>query len=1172
MWDVINVIDGKRFWVLCLIFLGLASQSWAQPLPRDPVLVGHWDFDESEGQWAVDASDFGNDGFLGSKMGEDADDPQWIAEGKEGGCLRFDGEGDRVVVQDAPALHPARGVIAEAWAMQTERTPYARVLDKGLTFDMYVHEDGWVSFRTHGAEAKGLHSAQPVPLNQWVKIRAELYAGQGRGGGERPLAGAGQMRLFIDDELVKERVYPDPIENSGHDLTIGATKLGRPFCGLIDEVKIWNVGYEPPPALQRLEPDEHTVGLWHLDGDAKDASAHHNDGELVSGEMVRGRLGQAVRFDGDGCVRVPDNPSLSVTSELTIDAWVNQHERGSYARIVEKSDWAWGLWIGRRGHADFFFKTADGGWHHNVSVTEIGLRRWVHIRAEFDGLEAVVYLDGHEDVRNEMGPGQDELMVSDADLYIGNRHLMDRGFVGMIDEVRISNRVRSERPPLAIKVSPFPSRGTWTVRANARGAEQTVARMTGTVRAAGGEEAVRPFTIDDLARGIGTTEVVMGQPAPGKYVVSLVAHGADGRPVAEAETEVSVVDARPWLEAKAGVTDKVLPPWTPLEVSEGERATVGCWGRRYELGGGGLPRSITSAAEELLAGEVALAFNRGAEAGRATWGAPQVAEKSDARVVLTGGGEAAGCALKMRTQIEFDGLVRCDLEVTPPDGGAELSELRLEIPLRAARATLMHHPMGRWFEDETCAGAVPEEGWQRDNTWYLWVGDEDRGLCWFAEDQTAWGLDAEKPGISLTSEGDRTVLRVWLINGPTKLDAPRTFTWGLMATPVKPMPADWRAWRFGSSRYDVNVAVQWSVKNLSKWHSFPVPHEPEAYVKLGDEAHAKGQRIVPYTNFNMQSNVGEAWEYFGAEWDAHAGRGTAADVLAMGVINMRCCPVTEDWADFITWQYKTFLEEYDWDGFYLDNSIPGRCNNAAHPDSHKNRVHIFGTRELMKRFYAVTKLNDPRNVMVCHMSSRLCIPLLSFCDAYVDGEQYSWALEDFEGGYLDLTSLARVRAELMGRQWGLIPLFLPEIKGGAARTPERTRELLALLLPHGTRFWIGACHRETLLAALDVVDEFGLVEAEFLPYWSNENVLKADAEDLIVSAYTREDKGALVIVSNLGDEDREASVRLELAALGLEGQPAVEGVLDGADVRLQGTTLEVSVPARDFRLILLGLR
>jgi len=283
MWDVINVIDGKRFWVLCLIFLGLASQSWAQPLPRDPVLVGHWDFDESEGQWAVDASDFGNDGFLGSKMGEDADDPQWIAE----------------------------------------------------------------------------------------KLRAELYAGQGRGGGERPLAGAGQMRLFIDDELVKERVYPGPIANSGHDLTIGATKLGRPFCGLIDEVKVWNVGYEPPPALQRLEPDEHTVGLWHLDGDAKDASAHHNDGELVSGEMVRGRLGQAVRFDGDGCVRAPDNPSLSVTSELTIDAWVSQHERGSYARIVEKSDWAWGLWIGRRGHADFFFKTADGGWHHNVSVTEI---------------------------------------------------------------------------------------------------------------------------------------------------------------------------------------------------------------------------------------------------------------------------------------------------------------------------------------------------------------------------------------------------------------------------------------------------------------------------------------------------------------------------------------------------------------------------------------------------------------------------------------------------------------------------------------------------------------------------------------------------------------------------------------------------------------------------------
>ncbi|MCD6361119.1 MAG: hypothetical protein J7M38_09660, partial [Armatimonadetes bacterium] len=536
-------------------------------------------------------------------------------------------------------------------------------------------------------------------------------------------------------------------------------------------------------------------------------------------------------------------------------------------------------------------------------------------------------------------------------------------------------------------------------------------------------------------------------------------------------------------------------------------------------------------------------------------------------VIMGRTGRAPGLSLELTTRIEFDGMCRFDLKVTPVADAQRPTELALQIPLAAGHATLMHHP-GRWFDDQTCAGAVPDDGWQAPNTLWLWVGDEDRGLCWFAEDQAAWSLDPDRPGISLTPEGGRTVMRVALANVAGRLNAPRSFTWGLMATPVKPMPDDWRTWRFGSPIYpSTNVAVQWSVKSLSRWHSFPVPIEPEKYRELARTAHAAGKRIVPYTNFNMQSNTGAAWDYFGAEWDAHAGRGTAADVLAMGIINIRCCPLTGSWADFITWKYRRFLEEYDWDGFYLDNSIPGRCNNTHHPQDHHNRILIFGARKLMKRFYAITKLDDPDNVMVCHMSSRLCIPVLSFCDAYVDGEQYSWGLDNFEGNYMELTTLDRVRAELMGRNWGLIPLFLPELRGAARRNPDRTRELLALLLPHQTRFWLGACDRETLTAALDALDEFGMADAEFLPYWSSGTIVAPQGEQLIASAWKHPDNGVLIIVSNLSDEERHAQVRLDLGALGLPERPAVSLMLDEGDGALDGSTLTVTVPARDFRLV-----
>ena len=344
----------------------------------------------------------------------------------------------------------------------------------------------------------------------------------------------------------------------------------------------------------------------------------------------------------------------------------------------------------------------------------------------------------------------------------------------------------------------------------------------------------------------------------------------------------------------------------------------------------------------------------------------------------------------------------------------------------------------------------------------------------------------------------------------------------------------------------------------------------------------------------MQSDTGEAWGYFGAEWDAHAGRGTAADVLAMGLVNVRCCPLAQSWTDFITYQYQQFLQQYDWDGFYLDNSIPASCLNSAHAPDHHNRVLIFACRELMRRFYAITKLNDPRNLMVCHMSTRLCIPVLSFCDAYVDGEQYHWALQTFDGDYMALTPPARVRAELMGRNWGLIPLFLPELSGPPMRTPDRTRELLALMLPHQTRFWIGACHRETLQAALDALDEFGMAQSEFLPYWSNAGVVtpqsdgsshtpgpgadprsnagvvRPQSDAVLVSAWRHPEGRVLLIVSNLSDEPRQVALDLDLGALGLPAAPAASLMMDEGEVALAGRTLTVTVPPRDFRLVRLA--
>ena len=369
----------------------------------------------------------------------------------------------------------------------------------------------------------------------------------------------------------------------------------------------------------------------------------------------------------------------------------------------------------------------------------------------------------------------------------------------------------------------------------------------------------------------------------------------------------------------------------------------------------------------------------------------------------------------------------------------------------------------------------------------------------------------------------------------------------------------------------MTIGVRWSTLQSSRWHSFPVPPDPAAYRADVQRAHAEGKQFVPYTNFNMQSDTGDAWAYWGEEWNGYAGQGKAADVLAMNLVNVRCCAMTPSWCDFITWKYKTFLDEYDSDGFYLDNSVPVPCRNPRHPASHHHRRHIFAARALMKRIYTINKRNDPANLMVCHMSTCLCIPVLSFCDAIVDGEQYGWALhEDFDGHYMPLTPLARVRAELMAWQWGPVPFFLPCNRGPNPWTPKLMRELLALMLPHGMRFWHSG-HRQTMAKVLDVVDAFGLDEARFIPYWSVADWRRmADDDGLVLSAYARGER-AMLLVANLRAQPRDVGLTLDARTLGLAALPrGAADPLDGLPAAWADGKLQLRIEGRDLRIVLLG--
>ena len=66
----------------------------------------------------------------------------------------------------------------------------------------------------------------------------------------------------------------------------------------------------------------------------------------------------------------------------------------------------------------------------------------------------------------------------------------------------------------------------------------------------------------------------------GDYLLAVTARDAAGNSLASAEKQVVIPERPAWFGSKAGLTEAVLPPYTPVQVTEEPGAvTLGVWGR-----------------------------------------------------------------------------------------------------------------------------------------------------------------------------------------------------------------------------------------------------------------------------------------------------------------------------------------------------------------------------------------------------------------------------------------------------------------------------------------------------------------------------------------------------------------------------------------------------------------
>lgn len=267
-----------------------------------------------------------------------------------------------------------------------------------------------------------------------------------------------------------------------------------------------------------------------------------------------------------------------------------------------------------------------------------------------------------------------------------------------------------------------------------------------------------------------------------------------------------IVKKYPWENNTIGMSRKIVPPFIPMTVNGNE---VSCLLRKYVIGNSGFPDKIIAKDDAVLSSSVnCVVISGGKELAWKTSGV-NFTEKLGDSVKYSGESENAVLKMKVSGEFDYDGLLKLTLNFSPKGKKDKVDSLYVDIPVRKEIAKLFH-AAGSGNRSNP-AGYIPKgEGlvWKSRSIPhtlenfipYIWVGEEEKGVCYAADWDKDWVHSSGKDAVELIrgKNGDVSI-RLNLINGAV-LDRDREIVISLMATPIKPMPEGWRGW---SDNYSV---------------------------------------------------------------------------------------------------------------------------------------------------------------------------------------------------------------------------------------------------------------------------------------------------------------------------------------------------------------------------------
>lgn len=511
-------------------------------------------------------------------------------------------------------------------------------------------------------------------------------------------------------------------------------------------------------------------------------------------------------------------------------------------------------------------------------------------------------------------------------------------------------------------------------------------------------------------------------------------------------TAVAAEPPEDWLVNRRGIEalgdDFVLPPFTPVSASGNGRVDV--WGRQYQLDPFGLVQQVTVHGTPLLEKPMTFDIQLAGRAVQFTPAGRTLVKAAKGRVEFMSRATSDQADLEVKTTVEYDGMVRVDFTIVP-HGRVELTGFRYRVHYPEATARFIHYlgakqkPESQNLPKNSYSRAVPEgEGtvWRSPFKTLVWLGDYEKGFLWFCGSEQHWSPQerAERPeGVTVSRTQREVVLQVTPVSRSYMLNGPATYTFGLFATPVRPLTPGWRGWtcnyhNTALAMERANPGLNVNLAYLSGMHVAPFYQgvkDPDAYRRAADELHARGRIVLQYfdaacmalgqlkkpttlisgtwqppdleldqTGANERSEF--AWKppefkYFNA-WKTEPTH--ILGYCKEAGHRQYTTGIGSQFADLFCYHVEQHALAGCDGSIDIDEWYPVPDMNPRHGMGYVDQQGVrrpeydwWAKRDLMKRLCAVfLKVRGRAPIMIAHTASMLAIPCTSFCDGILTGE------------------------------------------------------------------------------------------------------------------------------------------------------------------------------------------